>query len=241
MLTSFHDRRLVGRLLQLEDVDLAAAILVVVHHLDVAGLVLRQLGEHVRDGGALVLVVALDRPPDGRLGRDDRQDLQVGHEGDVVEREDVRRIGHGERQRVGRALDGKHLVLPGDLRWHEAKDAGIDVELRQRDGRDAVLSGQKAGELLLVDELQPDEDRSELLSGPLLFGERALQLFLLDEPFGDQEISQSPVHRLPQPDLPHLTFLRYSPQSLQCIRKGSVRIVLVEDEGDPFQAGVTGL
>src|SRR5437660_4503748 len=28
----------------LEDVDLAAAILVVVHHLDVAGLVLRQLG-----------------------------------------------------------------------------------------------------------------------------------------------------------------------------------------------------
>src|SRR5207245_545930 len=54
-------------------------------------------------------------------------------------------------------------------------------------------------------------------------------------------ISQSPVYRLHLPDLPHLTLLRYSPQSLQCIRKGSVRIVLVEDEGDPFQAGVTGL
>jgi len=72
-------------------------------------------------------------------------------------------------------------------------------------------------------------------------GKTNKKLFLFDEPFGDQEIPQAPVHRLPQPDLPHLTFLRYSPQSLQCIRKGSVRIVLVEDEGDPFQAGVTSL
>src|SRR3989442_1179935 len=171
------------------------------------------------------------------------------------------RLGQPVNRRLGDLLVAEGLVKQEQLQRALAEQKGTTEKLgsvlvrlklvneeqltgflsRQRDGRDGVLSGQKTGELFLVDKLQPDEDRSELLSGPLLFGERALQLFLLDEPFGDQEISQSPVHRLPQPDLPHLTFLRYSPQSLQCIRKGSVRIVLVEDEGDPFQAGVTGL
>src|SRR5437870_8488217 len=47
----------------------------------------------------------LDRLADRHLGRDQRQDLQVCHEGDVVEREHIGRIRHRQGQHVAHPLD----------------------------------------------------------------------------------------------------------------------------------------
>src|SRR5437867_5928764 len=232
----FHDRRFVGRLLQLEDVDLGA-FLAVLHDLDVA-----EVGLHVRqdagDGLGLGLVVAVDRLPDGRLRRHQRQDLEIRHEGDVVQGEDVRRIRHGERQRVPHLPDRDHLVLPRDGRRHELQHVGLDVELGQRDRRHAVLPREESDQLVFVDEVEPDEDRADLLRGALLLRERLLELLRGKQAIGDEKISEASVDGLPELYwLGHCNLLLYPTQALQRIGKGLVGVVLVEHENDPFQAG----
>jgi hypothetical protein len=230
-----HHRRLVGRFLELEDVDLGGGVLGV-DHLDVADLAL-QLGHDLGDGGHLDVVIALDRLAEGRLGRHHRQHLEVRHERDVVEREHVGGIGHGQGQGVARPLDGKHLVLFRDLARYELEDFGIDVELRQGDRRNAVLPGEEPDQLILVDEVQPDENGAELLARSPLLGERARELVRGDQPFRDEQVTQPPTDRLSGSDRGHTPAgILYPPKPFQRIRKGLVGVLLVEDEDDPQEA-----
>src|SRR5713101_4160205 len=101
-----HDRGLVGRLLQLEDVDLGRALFVALDQLDVSGGSLH-LRNNVGDAPAFAVVGTVDGLTNRRLGGHHRDDLEVGHEPHVVQREDVRRVAHGERQLVALALDGQ--------------------------------------------------------------------------------------------------------------------------------------
>ena len=80
------------------------------------------------------------------------------------------------------------MRLTGSTSYFRAMGAGtslqhvrIDVELGERDRGDAVLSRQEPDQLVFVDEVQPDEDRAELLGGALLLRERPLELLLGDE------------------------------------------------------------
>ena len=109
-----HDWRFVGRLLQLEDVDLGA-FFTFIDDLDV-GEVGLHVGQDAGDGLRLRLVVAVDRLLDRGLRRDQGQHL---HERDVVQGEHVRRIGHRERERVPHPPHRDDLVLPRDGRRHE--------------------------------------------------------------------------------------------------------------------------
>ena len=82
----------------------------------------------------------LDPLADRHLGRDQRQDLQVCHEGDVVEREHIGRIRHRQGQHVAHPLDRQDSVLLGNLRWHEIQSFRVDLQLRDRDQGDPVLA-----------------------------------------------------------------------------------------------------
>src|SRR5437870_2920581 len=179
------DGGLVGRLLELKDVDLGAD-LVLVEELDVADRALELLDD-LADRGRLDVVVVLDGLADGALGGHDRQDLEVGPKGHVVEGEDVGGVGHGQGQHVGLALDRDDLVLPRHLGGDELEDVGIDVELGERDRGDAVLLREEADQLVFVDQVEPHEERAELLGGPLLRQERPLELVLVDQPFRSEE------------------------------------------------------
>src|SRR5439155_4162155 len=106
------DGGLVGRLLEFEDVDLGAFVLV--EDLDVADLAL-ELADDLADRAHLDVVVALDGLADGALGGDAGLHLEVRQEGDIVEGEDVGGVGHGQGQHVALALDGDDLVLPCHL------------------------------------------------------------------------------------------------------------------------------
>ena len=68
-----------------------------------------------RRRGRRLVVVRVDRALDRVFGRDDRLDVVAGEELDVVEREDVRRIGGREDQRRARAVDRHDRVLDRDL------------------------------------------------------------------------------------------------------------------------------
>src|SRR5262249_13466740 len=149
-------------------------------------------------GGARLLVGLLDRLLDGGLRRHDRQDLQIRHEGHVVEREHVGRIRHGQRERAADALDREHLVLLGDVDRNQPQGLAVDVQVGERNGRDAVLPGEKADQLLLTDEAQANENRAELVRLTLLLGQGLTELLFLDEPLGDEEVAEPPDHMLPE-------------------------------------------
>jgi len=82
----------------------------------------------------------LDRLADRHLGRDQRQDLQIGHKGDVVEREHIGGIRHRQGQHVAHPLDRQDVVLLGNLGGHETQSFGVDLQLRERDRGDPVLA-----------------------------------------------------------------------------------------------------
>jgi len=66
-----------------------------------------------------------------------------------------------------------------------------------------------------------------------LFGERLLELSLGDQPLGNQEVAEAPGLRLPK-FVSHLHFLLYPTDPLQCVGKGTVGVVKVQDEKDTF-------
>src|SRR5262249_25139602 len=149
-----HYRRLVRRLLELEDVDLGRALFLAFHQLDVGGPF--HLGDDVGDV-ALVVVRAIDGRPDGRLAGDHGYHLEIGHEAHVVQGEDVGGIGHGQGDLVALPPDGQHLVLARNLLRHELEHFGIDVELGEGDRLDTVLARQKGDQLFFGDEVELDE------------------------------------------------------------------------------------
>ena len=69
------------------------------------------LRQNLGEPAGLGLVQSIDRLPDGALGGHHRDHLKVSHEPDVVHREDVGGIGHGQGQLISRPLDRQDLVL----------------------------------------------------------------------------------------------------------------------------------
>jgi len=82
--------------------------------------------------------------------------------------------------------------------------------------------------------MNPSRARIEPSFGlALLLGERLLELILGDQPLGDKEVPEAPGLGLPK-FVGHLHFLLYPTDPLQCVRKGTVRVVQVQDEKDTF-------
>jgi hypothetical protein len=103
-LTQLDDRRVLGRALQVDDVDVSSSLL---GDLDVSSSNSAIMSSRWLPSR----VVALDRVADGRLGGDHHLDVVAGEELEVVDGVDVRRVGHRHDQRGAGAVDRDDLVL----------------------------------------------------------------------------------------------------------------------------------
>jgi hypothetical protein len=97
------------------------------------------------------IVVPLDGLRDADIGGHHGFDVVAGDELEIVDGEDVGRIGDGHYQGRAGAVDRHHPMPQGHVLGYQRDDLGVDVELRQVDGRHAVLLGQKLGQILLGD------------------------------------------------------------------------------------------
>ena len=140
-----------------------------------------------RPGRAVIL---LDRVLERGLGGHHRLDVVARHELDVVHGEHVGRVGHGDGQGRPGPAQGKDLVLAGRFGRDDLDDRGIHLEVVQVDRGDAVLPGEEARDLLVLDIAQGDEGLPKLSPVHLLVAERFLELLrshhvLLEQQFAE--------------------------------------------------------
>ena len=161
----------------------------VLHHLLHRGEVLfvlpfaRGFGGDVLDI-AVHAVVAVDGVQDRRAGRDDGSDLCVGDRADVVDREDVRRVGHRHDQAALVPCHRQGLVAAGQGVGDEPRRAGVDGELAE------VEEVEGCHQIRLGDQLLVDEDAPERLARPRLLVQRRRQLLAGEQLTGDEQLPQ---------------------------------------------------
>ncbi len=185
------DRRLFGRIDQRVEVHL----LFFFEDLQVRALGLLKVFHDLLQferGGRTVVVV--DRPLDAQLGGHDRLDVVAGHELDVVHGEDVRRIGHGDRDRGSGLVDRQDVVLTGDVGGDHLDDAAVDLEVLEVDRGDAKLLGEALGDVLFRDKSELDEGLAELGARLLLNPQGFLELILRDQARFRQQFTETNAH-----------------------------------------------
>ena len=144
----------------------------------------------------LLLVVLDDRFVDRGFARDRDRDVEAGAELEIVDRVDVRRIGHGHDERRAGAVHRNELMAFRELRGNERDDVGADLPLAQVDRRDGVLLRQEGGELLLLDDAELGEAVTETRARLLLIFLGFLQLLERDQIFANEKLTQSGHARL---------------------------------------------
>ena len=87
-----------------------------------------------------LIVIFVDSRLDGVFGRDNDFDVIAGHKLDIVDGEDIGRIGHGDDQRRACPVDRNQLILLHDFGRNQLDDAFIDFKFTEVDRRDAVLT-----------------------------------------------------------------------------------------------------
>ena len=127
------------------------------------------------------LVVLLDGLRDADLGGDDNFDVVAGDELEVVDGEDVGRIGDGDDQRRTGPVDRNDPMALDHLLGHEGDDVAIDVEFGQVDSRHAVLLGKKLGKIVLLDRAHFDERVPQAFARFLALFLSALKLLRRDD------------------------------------------------------------
>ncbi len=145
LVDELDDRRVIGRLVQVD--DLRHALL---------GLVGLPVG--VGDD-VLEAIKARDQGGDV-LGRGDRDAyLVAGHDRDVVDRQDVRGIGHRHQQRalVGER-DGHRLVALGGGRGDEVGGGHVDREHAEIEMIQAIALGERAREAVVGERAAFEQD-----------------------------------------------------------------------------------
>jgi len=139
-------------------------------------------------------VVFLDRPGDGALRGDHRLDIEARHELDVVHGEHVGRVRHRDRQRGARAAERENLVLLRGLGGNKLDDRLVDLEGRQVDGRNVVLTAEEADDLVVGDVPELHEVHPELAPVRLLVVQGLLELLRGDPLLLQQEFANPDRH-----------------------------------------------
>src|ERR1700730_7436753 len=186
--------RILRALLDIEDVllvlgvvDLDLVLVDPLHHLVVRGTAL----------GVVLLQALLDR----LLGGDHHLDVVAGEELDVVDGVDVGGVAHRQDQRGAGAVDRDALVLLGHVLRNELDHLEVDVELFEIDRGDAVLLGEEARELALLDETELGEVVADAAARLLLLVLGLLQLLQRDEILADQQFTETTSHSGPLRDV----------------------------------------
>jgi hypothetical protein len=179
-------RGLAGLVLEVDDVD---RLVRGAREIDVVDV---DVAHHLVDVGAPV-VVARQRGLERALRRDDRLDVVLGEELELVDRVDVRRVGHRDDQRRARPPHRDHLVLLAGLARHQLEHRLLDLDLAEVDRRQAVLPGDELRQILVLDVAEPRQRRAEPLARPLGFFLRLLQLLEREHLLAHQQLSD-PAH-----------------------------------------------
>ena len=127
---------------------------------------------------------------DGFFGRDQRGDFQLGDALDVVEGEDVERVGHREEQFVFQPGNGNDFVVIFGFARQQVGDFLRDGDAREVDGRDVEHAAHAHGQVLLADVGLVHDELDEARAFLLLLFEQFLHLpgaqqAVLDERVGD--------------------------------------------------------
>jgi len=149
---------------------------------------------HLVVRGSAVGVVLFEALLDGLLGGDHHLDVVAGEELDVVDGVDVRGVAHGEDERGAGAVDRNALVLLGHVLGHELHHLDVDVELFEVDRRHAILLGEEAGELALLDEAKLGEVVADAATALLLLVLCFLELLERDQVFADEQFTKTTSH-----------------------------------------------
>ena len=86
------------------------------------------------------------------------------------------------------------MILLGGFGGNELEDGGIDLELVQRDGGDAVLLAEEGGDVLVFDEAERDETVPELAPVLALRVQRLLELLGRDALLLEKQLSNTNRH-----------------------------------------------
>ena len=105
-------------------------------------------------GGAKDLV---EDPFHSPLGGDQSLDFEAGDQADVVHRNDIHRVGHGQCQAVGLLSNRKDLVALGQVLRHQAGQFYIQGDVVQVDKSDAQASAQSLDQFALGHEAEVDD------------------------------------------------------------------------------------
>ena len=129
----------------------------------------------------------LDHLDDLTGRRDDGTHLGTGERPDVVDREDVRRIGHRDDELAVLPADGDGLVPAGERLADERGDRTVDRSLVEIDELQADLARERAHELGFGDGALLDEQSPQGLSAARLLHDRRVELGLREESLVDQQ------------------------------------------------------
>ncbi len=139
-------------------------------------------------------VVAVDGFSDGSLGRDNRLDVVARHELDVVHGEHVRRVRHRNRQGGPGPRERKDVVLLSGFGRNELENRRVDLELIQRNRRNAVLLAEEGGDVLVFDEAERNEAVTELAPVLALRVQGLLELLGCDALLLEKQLANANRH-----------------------------------------------
>ena len=141
------------------------------------------------------VVVAFDRALDRTRWRDRGADVESGDELDLVDGDEVGRVGHREREGVAVATDRDDVVLRGQDRRQDARHVGRDLDFCGIDDRESVLLAEELDQPLLGETGGGDQrrrDRAPSVAHPGLGGD---EILAADEPLAQEEVAQPAAGR----------------------------------------------
>ena len=98
---------------------------------------------------------------DGRFRSNNHLNIVAGHELDIVDGENIRRIAHGDDQGGTGPVHRNDLVFLAYFDRDDLDYGGIDFEIGKIDGRNTILLGKKRGEIRFGDEAIFDKNSTK--------------------------------------------------------------------------------
>jgi hypothetical protein len=135
--------------------------------------------------------------PNLSRGRDDKLEAPIQVGADRLNRAVVGRVRDSDKKLVAVRLERDCVMEAGDLFREHARRFGIDPPAAQADERKALLTGQQAGEILLVDPAFLQEHLAEAPPTANALLERGLELVLAQEAGAIDERAEGRVRALP--------------------------------------------
>ncbi|GMA37719.1 hypothetical protein GCM10025876_39230 [Demequina litorisediminis] len=130
------------------------------------------------------------------MRRHHRQNLHAGQRADVIDRDHVARVGHGDLQDVAVDLDGQCGVTPAHRVRHQCHRGTVDREVTEFDELHPHLAGERAHQLTLGDHSHLHEGASQRLPTTVLLVDRVHQLVFCEDALLHQNGAQL-LHKRP--------------------------------------------